>query len=183
MSAQNARSLPQENYRDRRRPLSCPLSNFRAVSRGTGRQANHELDYLLNELRRCRGRRELTKTRIASSRALLRDNPSPFAAASNSRKSVPSTTGPILWLAMRSLGRPRGLIGGTSWIPFCSQPQISDIRNSCQPPRSSVLDGNGKSHPRSYSLHRSATLYRALAGNDNFCDGGFEAVRVQVQVH
>jgi hypothetical protein len=28
-----------------------------------------------------------------------------------------------------------------------------------------------------------AKLYRALAGNDNFCDGGFEAVRVQVQAH
>jgi hypothetical protein len=28
-----------------------------------------------------------------------------------------------------------------------------------------------------------AKLYRALAGNEDFCDGGFEAVRVQVQPH
>ena len=28
-----------------------------------------------------------------------------------------------------------------------------------------------------------AKLYRALADNDEFCDGGFEAVRVQVQLH
>ena len=28
-----------------------------------------------------------------------------------------------------------------------------------------------------------AKLYRALAGNDDFCDGGFEAVRVQILVH
>ena len=28
-----------------------------------------------------------------------------------------------------------------------------------------------------------AKLYRALAGNDEFCDGGFESVRVQPQPH
>lgn len=28
-----------------------------------------------------------------------------------------------------------------------------------------------------------AKLYRALAGNDDFCDGGFEAIRVQTQPH
>jgi hypothetical protein len=95
----------------------CPLarpSGITAASRGTSRQANHELDYLLNELRRCRGRRELTKTRIASSRALLRDNPSPFAAASNSLSSVPSTTGPILWLC-NALSRPAS---GFDWGHF-----------------------------------------------------------------
>jgi hypothetical protein len=47
--------------------------------------------------------------RIASSKALLRDNPSSLALASNSRSNSASTMGPIRWLFSRSRGLPRSL--------------------------------------------------------------------------